>query len=611
MVSGFVTSPCDHDMIVSGDASESFSASKFSSFSNLFPLLPYLYLWTTRPTLAKSAISRGLRPFEIPDSASFGGILPELFALETDAEVKRYLGDVLFRQDNLAFVLAQDLDPEREPFQLLDQHAERFRDAGLQRVVALDDRLVGLDAADDVVRLHGQDLLQDVRGAVSLERPHLHLAEPLASELRLAAQRLLGDEAVRPGGTRVDLVLDQVRELEHVDHAHRHRLVELLAGAAVSQPDLAVRRQPGPLQLGHDGLHRRTVEDGRGDLDAQRVRHPTQVGLEDLAQVHAARHAERVQNDVDRGAVRQVRHVLRGHDPGDHALVAVAARHLVAGRDLPLLGDVDPDHLVDAGAQLVLVVAGEDLHVDHDSALAVRHAQARVAHLARLLAEDRAEQPLLGRQLGLALGRDLADQDVALLDLGADVDDAALVEVAQRVVRHVGDVARDLLGTELGLASLRLVLLDVDRGVHVFLHDPLREQDRVLEVVALPGHECDQDVAAKSHLTVVDRGTVGEDVALLHVLSGLHHRAVVEARALVGPCELLQRVVLLRSAVVRLDDDLEHRRRVHVFQLFRVRDVDDRPRDVGDDHLARVLGGVVLDTRAHERRVGDEQRHGL
>src|SRR5881296_892034 len=542
---------------------------------------------------------------------SLGRILPELFALEADAEVQRDLWNVLLRQNDLALVFAQDLDPEREPLQLLDQDSERLRNAGLERVVALDNRLVGLDAADDVVRLHGQDLLQDVRGAVSLERPHLHLAEALAAELRLAAQRLLGDQAVRAGRAGVDLVLDQVRQLEHVDVADGHRLVELLAGAPVPKPDLAVQRQAGLAQLADDGRHRRAVEDGRGDLDAQRVRHPTQVGLEDLAQVHAARHAERVENDVDGGPVRQVRHVLRRHDPGDDTLVAVAARHLVAGRDLPLLGDVDPDHLVDAGAELVLVLAGEDLDVDHDSALAMRHAQARVAHLARLFTEDRAEQPLLSRQLGLALGRDLAHQDVALLDLGADVDDAALVEVAQRVVRHVGDVARDLLGAELGLASLRLVLLDVDRGVHVFLHDPLRKQDRVLEVVALPGHEGDEHVAAERHLTVVDRRTVGEDVALLHPLSGLHHRAVVEACPLVGPRELLQRVVLLWSPAVRLDDDLEDRRRVHVFHLFRVRHVDDHPHDVGDDHLARVLGGVVLHACAYERRVGDEQRHGL
>src|SRR5947208_7502398 len=195
MVSGFVTSPCDHDMIVSGDANESFSASKFSSFSNLYP--------------SSSLLCR---------------VFPELFALEADAEVQRDLGDVFFTKHDLALVLAQDLDPERKAFQLLDEHAERLRDARLERVVALDDRLVSLDAADDVVRLHGQDLLQDVRGAVRLERPHLHLAKPLASELRLAAQRLLGDQAVGPGRPGMDLVLDQVGELEHVDLTDGHGL---------------------------------------------------------------------------------------------------------------------------------------------------------------------------------------------------------------------------------------------------------------------------------------------------------------------------------------------------------------------------------------------------
>src|SRR5438445_8821937 len=262
MVSGLVTSPCDQDMIVSGDASESFRASKFSSFSKLFS--SYLST-TTRPNLAKSAISRGLRLFECPDSASFRAVFPELFALEADAEVQRDLGDVLFRQNDLALVLAQDLDPERKAFKLLDQHAERLRDAGLKGVVALDDRFVRLHTSDDVVGLHGQDLLEDVRRAVGLERPDLHLTEPLSAELRLAAQRLLGDEAVRTGRPRVDLVFDKVRELEHVDHAHGHRLVKLVTGAPVAEPDLAIFWQPGLLQLGHDGLHRGAVEDRRRD----------------------------------------------------------------------------------------------------------------------------------------------------------------------------------------------------------------------------------------------------------------------------------------------------------------------------------------------------------
>ena len=113
------------------------------------------------------------------------------------------------------------------------------------------------------------------------------------------------------------------------------------------------------------------------------------------------------------------------------------------------------------------LVAVELAHVDDLAALAVGQAQAGVLHLARLLAEDRAQQALLGGQLGLALGRDLADQDVARLDLGADVDDAVLVEVLERLLADVRDVAGDLLGTQLGVARLDLVLLDVDAGEEV------------------------------------------------------------------------------------------------------------------------------------------------
>ena len=52
-----------------------------------------------------------------------------------------------------------------------------------------------------------------------------------------------------------------------------------------------------------------------------------------------------------------------------------------------------------------------------------------VTHLAGLLAEDGAQQSLLGVSFGLALRGDLTDQDVRGLDLGANADDAALVEV--------------------------------------------------------------------------------------------------------------------------------------------------------------------------------------
>jgi hypothetical protein len=93
-----------------------------------------------------------------------------------------------------------------------------------------------------------------------------------------------------------------------------------------------------------------------------------------------------------------------------------------------------------------------------------------VAHLTGLLTEDRPQQALLGGELGLALRRDLADQHVARPHLGADADDAAVVEVGEDVVGQVRDVAADLLGPELGVAGVDLVLVDVDRREHVVPH---------------------------------------------------------------------------------------------------------------------------------------------
>src|ERR1019366_10567360 len=107
-----------------------------------------------------------------------------------------------------------------------------------------------------------------------------------------------------------------------------------------------------------------------------------------------------------------------------------------------------------------------------------------VADVAGLPPEHGSEELLLGRELRLALGRDLADEDVARLHLGADANDAALVEVLEGLLADVRDVARDLFLAELRVAGDALELLDVNRGEDVVLGDALGDEDRVLEVEA-------------------------------------------------------------------------------------------------------------------------------
>jgi hypothetical protein len=70
------------------------------------------------------------------------------------------------------------------------------------------------------------------------------------------------------------------------------------------------------------------------------------------------------------------------------------------------------------------------------------------------------------------------------------------------LLADIGDVARELLAPELGLADLHVELVDVDRGERVVLDEPLADDDRVLEVVAVEGVERDEHVLAQGELAV-------------------------------------------------------------------------------------------------------------
>ncbi len=102
---------------------------------------------------------------------------------------------------------------------------------------------------------------------------------------------------------------------------------------------------------------------------------------------------------------------------------------------------------------LFRALAREDLGVDHRAFHTRRHAERRVAHIAGLFTENRPQQFFFGGQLRFTLGRDLADQDIARLYGDADADDAAFVEVAQRLLANVGNIARDLFLAQLGVAG--------------------------------------------------------------------------------------------------------------------------------------------------------------
>src|SRR6266508_5952295 len=108
---------------------------------------------------------------------------------------------------------------------------------------------------------------------------------------------------------------------------------------------------------------------------------------------------------------------------------------------------------------------------------------------------------------------------MARLDLSADPNDAALIEISERLIANVWNIAGDLFRTELGVTGDALEFFDVDRSINVFFYDPLADQDRVLEIVATPGHQRDHHVPTQSELTHFGRWSVGGDVASFDLIA--------------------------------------------------------------------------------------------
>src|SRR5579864_9559818 len=242
MVSGLVTSPWDHERI-------------FSGLARLMRMESKSAIWLAR--------SYGLERYKgeppVPEDRDKN-------SLQGSRQNREQLigGGWL----DLGLLPLHQFDVQAERLQLADEHVERFRHARFDSGLALHNGLVNFGAAVHIVGLRREQFLENVRGTVSFERPHFHFSESLASELRFAAERLLRDQRVRPNGTRVNLVVYQVRQFEHVNVADGDLLRERVARHAVVERDLARFRQSRRLQQMADVFLARAVEDRRGHRNA-------------------------------------------------------------------------------------------------------------------------------------------------------------------------------------------------------------------------------------------------------------------------------------------------------------------------------------------------------
>ena len=126
------------------------------------------------------------------------------------------------------------------------------------------DVFIHLGTPRHVIRFDGQHFLQGIGCAVGFQCPHFHFTEALAAELGFAAQGLLRDEAVRAGRAGMHFIVHQMVQFQHVHVAYGYGPVEHFTGAAVSQPGLAIGRQPRQFEHSLDFFFDGAIEHRRG-----------------------------------------------------------------------------------------------------------------------------------------------------------------------------------------------------------------------------------------------------------------------------------------------------------------------------------------------------------
>ena len=120
-----------------------------------------------------------------------------------------------------------------------------------------------------------------------------------------------------------------------------------------------------------------------------------------------------------------------------------------------------------------------------------------------------------------------------------------LVEVAQGFVGATWNLAGELFLTELGFANFDLEFFDVDRSQAVFAEQALVDDDCILKVAAVVGHEGHDHVLTQGQFALVGATTVGQDLTLGDLVALVDDGLLVEAGALVQAVELTQVVFIV------------------------------------------------------------------
>ena len=147
--------------------------------------------------------------------------------------------------------------------------------------------------------------------------------------------------------------------------------------------------------------------------------------------------------------------------------------HLVSYRNLSFLRDIYTHKAIDSRRELVVVLAAEHLDVNDFSGFAVRYSERSIADFTRFFAKNRPKQSFFRRKLRFTFRRNLAHENITGTNFRTDTNDAFLVQIAKRILRHVRNIAGNLFRPQFRIASVALILFNMNGSIKVAFYEIL------------------------------------------------------------------------------------------------------------------------------------------
>ena len=429
----------------------------------------------------------------------------------------------------------------------------------------------------------------------------------------------------------MNLIGNQMMQLEEVRAANGYAVFKRFTRTAIIENRLGIISKACGLNRTEYGLVTCTVEYRRSDMQSSYIRNRhailvevvtsftqacfnrrvailnlltedlnghTQMGFENLTDVHSRRHAQRVQHDINRRTIRQERHIFLTHNAGNDTLVTMTTCHLIADRNLTFLCDVDTHQTVYARRQFIVVFTGENLNVNDLTLFTMRYTQGSVADFAGLFTEDGTQQAFFSGEFRFAFRRNLTDEDIARTYIGTNANDTFFVQILQGFFRHIRDIAGDFLWAKLRVAGIAFVFFNMNGRIEVAFYEVFGQQHGVLVVVAFPRHVGNNDVVTQCQFAVVRSRAVSDRLFFHHLIALVDDRNLIDTRSLVGTDEFLE-FIMVKFAILRAYIDVISRYILNDTGTF------------SQYHNTGVAGCLVFHTGTDERCLRTEQRYSL